>query len=129
MRQFFRYADVGDHIRPIFDEVESRKKEELEENFSTVEITKLLDELEVKQKGGESDDDVLDLPEYDTESDNDDDDDTDEDEDRGLFHYEVKNEVGRCGTWNICPDSAWRLPRRNMRIVDTEFTFVGQTEA
>lgn len=87
--------DVTDSIAPIYNDGWRPDKKELEEGIEgTVELTKLLDELNIKRKDdGDSDGDLLDFPDQ-SSSDGDTSGDSDEDDDRGKFHHEVENEVG-----------------------------------
>lgn len=77
---------MGDHIRPIYDEPDVRKKEELDEGIEgKIDLSKLLDEVRAKK----DESDQIDWPEEEELSETE----SDEDDDRGKFHHEVENEV------------------------------------
>lgn len=92
---FFRYADVRDHIRPVWEEEQARAREPLEGDISgTADVQKLLEELggrgkgdgDEDEEGGAVDERLLGLGANSPTE-------TSEEEDvgeRGIFHHEVK---------------------------------------
>lgn len=88
---FFQYADVTEHIRPIYEEVQRPEAESLDDDVDghNVNLTKLLGELGIKKTESNESEGLVDFPDQGTESSVSSDDD---DEDRGLFHHEQKHQ-------------------------------------